>query len=477
MKCPICKHFYERIMSHFKTQHPEKYEEECQKATEMFESGLTLRQIGASSDTFWTFNSSLAQVVKSRTELDTKKERRKRASKTMKAGYAQKLYKIGNRGRPKMTITTPTDQPYDDTNSTNPWLIKCHGDPIIGPEGKPLTPKYIWGKQGKDRIDLMEWVFNYYRSRGYPVFSLSDAALKKGFKKLQAKDPSDVMENGYIKNSNTVGLDCAKHFTAELFLATKGAGKSKSCIEAFNDDELFKKVLKNRMGWKSSSEDGEERPYVFGINDKMINQGFRSSMVGHSTSHFKPLIAKFIYDRYNVKKTIDYSSGWGARAMAALSLGIEYYGIDPLTHEKINKIIKHFGGIGRCVGEGSEVLDYSVFPDVDMCFSCPSYFNLEIYSEDNTQSTRFDQYNDWLKKYWAETVKKCMPKCKYFSFIAVENVRKHELLKDMCEECESAGMKLIEKIPIKVAKSHLSGKKQSKQTSKKTEQLVVYERI
>lgn len=480
MKCPICRKSFVKLMSHLQAAHPEKYEEECDKAIELFLSGLTLRQIGENDKTLWGFSTTLGKIINEKTGLDLKKEGRKRASKTMKAGHAQGKYKLTGRGRkPRMkfqlnkTQHTP-DQPYDSTNSTNPWLIRCHGTPITGPEGKSLTPEYIWSKQGQERIDLVEWVFNYYRTRGYPIFSMSDPELKKDFERLKKKDSSDIFEQGHIKNSNTVGLSAAKHFTSRLFLDAKGAGKTKSCIEAFNDDEAFRKVLKNRMGWKVSREDGQERPYVFGINDKMITQGMRSSAIGYSISHFKPLIAKFVYDRYNVKSTIDFSAGWGARCLAALSRDMEYYAIDPLTHKEINQIIEYFGGIGKCIGEGSESLDYSVFPQVDIAFSCPPYFDLEIYDAGEKQSSRFNKYNDWLELYWTKTVEKCAHKCKYFSFIAVESVNKNNLLEDMCKVCVSAGMKLIEQIPIKVARNHLSGKKKNGKVSKKTERLVIY---
>ena len=368
-----------------------------------------------------------------------------------------------------------TNPPYDTTNSTNPWLMnnKSH-PPIIGPEGLPLTAEYIWGKSGQDRIDLLEWVFKYYREKGFPLFKLTDAELKKEFEALKSKNSNDVFENGVIKNSNTVGLDIAKHFTSDLFFASKGGPKTKSCIEVFNDDVLLKEVLKNRMGFCVSREDGNTRPYVFAINDQMLLQGTRSSGYGYSVSLFKPLIAKYIYEKYNVKKTLDYSIGWNARCIAALSLGIEYYGIDPLTADRTNEMIKYFGGTGDCISGCSEKLDYSIFPNVDLCFSSPPYFDLETYSNDPTQSSQYKAYTDWLELYWRETVKKCYDKCKFFSFLAVEKVRKYDLLADMSRICLEEGGVLVEDIPIKTSLNHLSGKSKSKKVDKKTEHVVVF---
>lgn len=366
------------------------------------------------------------------------------------------------------------NEPYDETNSSNPWLInKARSTPISDDQGNRLTAEYIWSKQGKDREKLVDWVFKYYRSKGFPLFKLTDAQIKTEFKKLCDKDPAIVFNQGTLKNSNITGLSVAKHFTSDLFIKARERN-GESCYDVFHDDELFKKVLKNRMGWCSTSEDGSNRPYIFAIDDAMIFQGMRSSRIAGSISHFKPMIAKFVYDRYKAKKTIDFSAGWAARCVAALSSDVEYYGIDPFTSDLVNKTIKYFNGKGRCVKSGSETFDYSQFPNVDICFSSPPYFDIEIYSDDVNQSSQYSDYQDWLDYYWKETVKRCYEKTKYFSFLAVNQVRKFDLLEDMCEICEGIGGELVESLPVSVAKGHLSGKRKTGKVKKKTEFLVVY---
>jgi hypothetical protein len=366
--------------------------------------------------------------------------------------------------------------PYDATNSSRPWFMnKPSHTPLIGPEGLPLTAEYIWSQQGPDRIALLDWVFAYYRSNGYPFPTLTDQELHQEFVRLKDRNPSIILDSGVIKNSNTTGLPIAKHFTGPLFLNARGGPRTKSCLQVFNDDDLFRRVLQNRMGWNTSKEDGTERPYVFAIDDDMITQGMRSSGLGYSVSHFKPMIAKYIYTKYGVRKTLDYSSGWGARCVAALSLGIEYYGIDPLTAAPINEMIEYFNGAGKVIDGCSEVLDYSVFPGVDLAFSSPPFFNLELYADDERQSSHYSGYDNWLELYWRATVQKCYEKCKYFSFLAVEQTGKHNLLNDMRDICVAAGGKEIEDIPIKTSTNHLSKKRATGKVDKKTEHLMVYE--
>ena len=57
---------------------------------------------------------------------------------------------------------------------------------------------------------------------------------------------------------------------------------------------------------------------------------------------------------------------------------------------------------------------YEILPDnIDLAFSCPPYFDLEVYSKDNTQSyNEYSNYEEWLEKYWRQTIKICYDKLK-----------------------------------------------------------------
>ena len=58
---------------------------------------------------------------------------------------------------------------YDSTNSINPWLIERNNHIAIkDKDGNKLTAAYIWSKKGKDREDLVQYVFKYFRSKGFP---------------------------------------------------------------------------------------------------------------------------------------------------------------------------------------------------------------------------------------------------------------------------------------------------------------------
>lgn len=377
--------------------------------------------------------------------------------------------------------------PFDETNSTNPYLKNRKEGLLIGPEGKELSAEYIWSKKGQERNDLVEWVFQYYRKNGFPKLQEDEKDLLDTYKKICEKDVSDILNaDGQVVNSNSTGSDLLKHFMGDLYYSTRGAGKNAiSCIEAFNDDDKFRAVLRNRMGYNVSKEDGTVRPYIFSISDAMIIQGFRSSAVGFATSQFKISVAKYINQRFapNGGTSIDYSCGWGARCLASGSLEMKYIGIDPLTADKVNTMMKFFNIDGFAVKGGSEEKEsYKNVENesVDIAFSCPSYFSLETYSSDPTQCyNKYSNYNDWLSEYWNSTVLNCFTTLKKnakFILCMVDKVGKYEIAKDTTDICakymQPAGI-----VPVKTSKGHLSGKKESGLVTKTTEAFYIFEKV
>jgi hypothetical protein len=371
------------------------------------------------------------------------------------------------------------EMPYDSTNTdVPPDCININVDECIEIDGHKLTAEYIWSLQGQDRIDLVHKVFSYYRNKGFPLPRMTDEELIRGLEALK-RSKIEIID-GTIKNSATSGLDVAKHFTGKYYLAAKGGPKTRSCQEVFEDDDLLMKVLKNRMGWLLSNEDMPNQPYLFNITDKMILQGMRSSGLAYAASNFKPAVAKALYERYNVKKTYDNSSGWGARAIAAVSLGIEYYATDPLTADSVNEILARFGSPGFCYSGGSEEKESYPEMTVDFVFSSPPYFNLESYDAGSEQSiVKFSNYDLWLEKFWRKTVENCLDILVLdgrFAFAMVDTVDKKPIAADMLRICQEEGLFLASKIDMVTSAGHLSKKAKTGKIQKNNDRIYVMER-
>jgi hypothetical protein len=354
-------------------------------------------------------------------------------------------------------------------------------EPSIIIDGLELTAKNIWEYDG-DREELAKKVFDYFRSTGFQnPYPMTDDEIKNEFKKIQKFQSNDILnENNEIKNSANVGLNICKQFNFDIFYKVHD-DSSIGIEDAFNDDELLMKVIKNRMGWNTEFINGKEIPYMFDISYKGLITGFRSSRVGFSTSNFRPVVAKFLFEKYGGKSTLDLSGGWGARYLGAKSLNMHYYGIDPLTAPNIQKMIDFFDdSLNSSVVQGGseDENSYLSFPEVDSIIVCPPYFTLEKYSEDTTQSTvKYSNYDLWLKDYWGKSVVNSVKKLKtngHFIFIMLDIYKKYNLLEDMSKPILDNGLVLVDSYNYKTSRSHLSGKKTSKINTKNTEKVLIF---
>ncbi len=102
-----------------------------------------------------------------------------------------------------------------------------------------------------------------------------------------------------------------------------------------------------------------------------------------AVNQFPPSMAKYIYNKYKPRKAIlDFSAGWGGRALAALSLGIPYIGIDTNKalkpgYEAMHRLYQPDADI-RMYWQPSETVDFSKL-DYDLVFTSPPYFMIEEY--------------------------------------------------------------------------------------------------
>lgn len=112
-------------------------------------------------------------------------------------------------------------------------------------------------------------------------------------------------------------------------------------------------------------------------------------------NQFRPAAAKWAYCTLGAKHGIlDFSSGWGGRAIAAASLGIPYYGFD--ANRALEPAYRHMFEMVKSVMpdttmrmrfQPSETADFSRLR-YDLIFTSPPYFMLEEYEGMPTYSGR-----------------------------------------------------------------------------------------
>jgi len=138
-----------------------------------------------------------------------------------------------------------------------------------------------------------------------------------------------------------------------------------------------------------------------------VNSKTLRSLIGlrkYIASQFRPSAAKAVYDIFNSKNVLDISSGWGDRLCGFCASDSEsYLGIDPNErlidgYEEQRKLYgsdKNIEMVNSCAEEyeyGSRTFD--------TIFTSPPYFNIERYTQENTQSfKKFRKLQDWLDSF------------------------------------------------------------------------------
>ena len=140
-------------------------------------------------------------------------------------------------------------------------------------------------------------------------------------------------------------------------------------------------------------------------------------LVGRAPTNFRPMNAKAVYERFCPEggTVYDFCCGFGGRLLGCLSSkkNFRYVGTDPCVEtmyhlHELGDYIEMVTGRDdsyelHCCG--SE--DFrGPAESVDFAFSSPPYFDLEVYSTDETQCfNKFPELDQWLEGYVRATIK------------------------------------------------------------------------
>jgi hypothetical protein len=203
---------------------------------------------------------------------------------------------------------------------------------------------------------------------------------------------------------------------------------------------------------------------------RQLLRGTKISQLASGFSQYSPLWIKAFIEKYGIKSIYDPCMGWGQRNIGAHN--IEYIGNDASSETYRGNIeIAKFLGLERTFynNDSSEFVPPENYEAV---FTCPPYFNTEIYHGDKTSTQVYPKYEDWINIWWDKTVKNCLkPSVKYFAF----QISK-KYAEDMVKICEKNGLKLINTIligPECARRSHFTpnGKSENR------ERLFIFERV
>lgn len=284
-------------------------------------------------------------------------------------------------------------------------------------ELKLYNKQYYLSLSNEKQEDLIEHIFQIYRSKNiFPIRYYNQNGIKQEIIKCQSKEVSfegDVLNLSFNQGSSL----CRFLFPNLLTVSCKGAINN-TPLDKFNDDYKLKKAIKFCLEHKSTA-----TPITpSGLKDGLDMIG------GNVATNFKPMNAKALYEKFCPVDGViyDFASGFGGRMLGALSSknNYKYFGVEPCeeTFNNLNILGKHIEesldreNCFKVFKKGSEEFRTKNPNTCDFAFSSPPYFNLEVYSDEDTQCyNRYSNLEEWFKGYVKPTI---------------ENI--HYMLKDNC---------------------------------------------
>lgn len=309
-----------------------------------------------------------------------------------------------------------------------------------------------WRGMNQFQLDLFaQKIFDYYMQVGFPYYSTDYGDRVRDFEKMKAYDRSKMFLNDIIKQSMH-GLGLAWSYFPHAFDVK--CGNKMTPYEAFMDDEIFMKIIHKRLKMGTY------------ISDSGIRKMLKIYSGVQGVSNFRPTAAAAIYDRFAPNGVVwDMSGGWGGRMVGAIVSGVkEYTCTEPsrLTAKGLVELRDDFGGDTNIniIELGSE--DYC--PDknsLDLCFTSPPYFDLEKYSNEESQSyVKFKTKKEWVEGFLIETFKNCHfgLKPNGFMLINLADIKGNDLEADMINAARSVGFELVNEFKLALSNVNLRDK-------------------
>jgi hypothetical protein len=332
---------------------------------------------------------------------------------------------------------THGEEPYNGYNEPETWCIKAktskyyQGAVKTYTESDPIKRVYaslfnlnfleIWKSDIRKGWDWVEFLLT---KQGLPLI------FTKEIIQTEFRNISDL-DGDFTRNPNQNRI--IKKFQPHFYRKER---------ELWNNPRIREKLVENR------------EKYKFKPKEELTNQellaGFKISGAHIGYSFFSPLWIKAFIEKYNVKSIYDPCMGWGHRLLGACD--ITYIGNDicPETYQGNKNISEYFQMENKTL-YNHPAEEFIPEESYDAVFTCPPYFDTEIYEGEGTSSSKYSSYASWLNVWWRRVVQNSLVrKPKYFSFV-INNKYKE----DMRRICEEEGLLFLEEIPVgKNSKNH-----------------------
>lgn len=222
-------------------------------------------------------------------------------------------------------------------------------------------------------------------------FSHSEEDMRKDWKKLREWTTSDDS----INSTSRIGMKLSEHFCPNFYDIENAAGTSyKSLWTAKN----LEKILR----WNRKC---HSTPYL-----SELKRGIYFCCGLTKNTMYRPQMMKLACIKYKPNRVLDPCAGWGGRMLGTVSYGAHYTAFEPntTTYDSLTKIVDLLGihdKVTLICDDARNMAQYNI-PKVDMVLTSPPYFDLEVYTHEDTQSiSKMSSYQEWADGFLRETIK------------------------------------------------------------------------
>ena len=159
---------------------------------------------------------------------------------------------------------------------------------------------------------------------------------------------------------------------------------------------------------------------------------------------YSPIMTKSIVKELDCNTVFDPCIGWGGRMIGTTCLGDDYHytGCEPFTKTfwGLRDMVKDIGlekQVDIYHSPVEDILDKLRDKRFDMCLTSPPYYDLEVYSHEDSQSIqKFKSYDEWLNKFIKPIIDFVCKNVDKYSCWSVKNIKtdkKYNLLDDVIQ--------------------------------------------
>jgi len=226
-----------------------------------------------------------------------------------------------------------------------------------------------------------------------------------------------------MASTQRVGMKLCEHFFPNFFdIENKDGNSFKSLWKA---DKLEKVLRWNR---KSHS-----TPYL-----SELRRGIYFNYKLAKSTMYRPQMAKMVVTNLGAKRVLDPCAGWGGRMLGTIVAGAEYVAFEPNTetYEGLLNLSKFLGiqDKVRIIKDSALEMDKYDIGEFDLILTSPPYFDLEVYSHEDTQSIKgCDTYSMWVNNFLKPLIELSISHMKQngWSCWNVHNVGKMKMIDDV----------------------------------------------